>query len=500
MSLLTIGRAWAGEASARMAYQGDDMRIVLSALTALALASSANAQQQPAPTPAPAPVAPISAEQQRTIDRLQAAALESDLAWEIVEDLVTEIGPRLAGSEAEARAREWAVAMLREQRFTNVRVEPFTIPYWDAVREEAHIVSPGLERPMVTAALGGSPSTPAGGLTAEVVRFPDMAALEAAPNGAVAGRIVFIDERMARAQDGAGYGVAVRKRGRCAPVAQTKGAVGCLIRAVGTDTHRFAHQGGSSRQADGASLPAMAISPADADVLANLLERGAVRVRLDIQADIRENAPSGNVIAEIRGRERPDEIVLLAAHLDSWDLGQGAVDDGSGVAIITAAARLIRDLPRRPRRTIRVLLAGSEENGVHGGAAYGRAHADEAANHVVALESDFGAGRVWRFDTRFGAPAMPYARAFQRALAPLGVLPGNNEADGGADIGAMRTLGVPVVDLSQDGTDYFDYHHTANDTLLAIDPAALRQNVAAWATFVYLAADSDWEFRAPPAQ
>jgi carboxypeptidase Q len=472
---------------------GDDMRISILVLATLALASSANAQQTAA-----APVAPISAEQQRAVARLQAAALESDRAWNIVEDLVTEVGPRLAGSGAEARARDWAVRMLREQGFSNVRVEPFTIPYWDALREEAHIVSPGGERAMVAAALGGSPSTPAGGLAAEVVRFADMTALEAAPNSAVAGRIVFIDEPMARAQDGAGYGVAVRKRSRCAPVAQAKGAVACLIRAVGTDTHRFAHQGGSSRQADGASLPAMAISPADADVLANLIERGSTRVRLDIQADIRENAPSGNVIAEIRGRERPDEIVLIAAHLDSWDLGQGAVDDGAGVAIITAAARLIRELPRRPRRTIRILLAGAEENGVHGGAAYGRAHAGD--NHIVALESDFGAGRVWRFDTRFADSAMPYTRAFRRALAPLGVLPGNNEADGGADVGAIRQAGVPVVDLSQDGTNYFDHHHTANDTLYAIDPAALRQNVAAWATFVYLAADSDWTFRDAPAE
>lgn len=474
------------------------MRTSLLALGILALVSSASAQQQPTPAPTPAaaplPVAPISAEQQRTVERLRAAALESDLAWDIVEDLVTEVGPRLAGSEAEARARDWAVEMLREQRFTNVRIEPFTIPYWDAVREEAHIVSPGLERSMVAAALGGSPSTPSGGLTAEIVRFADMNALEVAPNSAVAGRIVFIDEPMARAQDGAGYGVAVRKRGRCAPVAQAKGAAACLIRAVGTDTHRFAHQGGSSRQADGASLPAMAISPADADVLANLLARGAVRVRLDIQADIRENAPSGNVIAEIRGRERPDEIVLLAAHLDSWDMGQGAVDDGAGVAIITAAARLIRDLPRRPRRTIRILLAGAEENGVHGGDAYGRAHASE--NHIVALESDFGAGRVWRFDTRFAEPAMPYARAFQRQLAPLGVLPGNNEASGGADTGALRRAGVPVVDLNQDGMDYFDVHHTPNDTLYAVDREDLRQNVAAWATFAYLAADNDWVFRA----
>lgn len=476
-----------------------------------AFPASAQQQQQPQPVPgfvqasnppvATPQVAQITPAQQRNIDRLQAAALRSDHAYEIVEDLVTTVGPRLAGSEAEARAREWAVAMLRANGFVNVRIEPFTLPYWDATREEAHIVSPGIERPMVAAALGGSPSTPEGGLTAEVVRFPDMAALEAAPNSAVAGRIVFIDEHMSRAQDGAGYGVAVRKRGRCAPVAQAKGAAACLIRAVGTDTHRFAHQGGSSRQAQGASLPAMSISPADADVLANLIQRGgAVRVRLDITADIRETAQSGNVIAEIRGRERPNEIVLLAAHLDSWDMGQGAIDDGAGVAIITAAARVIRDLPRRPRRTIRILLAGAEENGVHGGAAYGRAHASEAANHVVALESDFGAGRVWRFDTQFSEPALPYARAFQRALSPLGILPGPNQADGGADVSAMKELGVPVVDLSQDGTDYFDFHHTPDDTLYAIDPANLRQNVAAWATFVYLAADTDWDFRAPLAQ
>lgn len=481
----------------------------LALVGALALACPASAQQQQSqPTPgfvqasnppaAEPPVAPIPAAQQRTIDRLQAAALESDRAYEIVESLVTEVGPRLAGSEAEARARDWAVAMLRANGFTNVRVEPFTLPYWDATREEAHIVAPGIERPMVAAALGGSPSTPEGGLTAEVVRFADMTAFEAVPNSAVAGRIVFIDERMSRAQDGSGYGVAVRKRGRCAPIAQAKGAAACLIRAVGTDTHRFAHQGGSSRQAMGASLPAMSISPADADVLANLVASGrTVRVRLDIQADIRENAQSGNVIAEIRGRERPDEIVLLAAHLDSWDQGQGAIDDGAGVAIITAAARLIRDLPRRPRRTIRILLAGAEENGVHGGAAYGLAHANET--HVVALESDFGAGRVWRFDTRFSDSAMPYARAFQRVLAPLGILPGNNAADGGADVYAMREAGTPVVDLGQDGADYFDYHHTPNDTLYAIDPANLQQNVAAWATFVYLAADSDWSFREAPA-
>ncbi|MEZ5994302.1 MAG: M28 family peptidase [Hyphomonadaceae bacterium] len=478
------------------------MKIIALSLAALALASAANAQQQPQgyvqaidPTRAQAETTALSPGQQRTIDRLQAAALASDHAYEIVESLVTEVGPRLAASDAEARARDWAVAMLRADGFTNVHIEPFTIPYWDATREEARIVSPGSERPMVSVALGGSPSTPAGGLEGEIVRFADMAALEAAPDASVAGRIVFIDEHMIATQDGSGYGAAVRKRGRCAPVAQGKGALACIIRSVGTDVHRFAHQGGSSRQQDGASLPAMAISPADADVLARLAAHGQVRVRMVIEAEMRDDAPSGNVIAEIRGRERPDEIVLLAAHLDSWDSGQGAIDDGAGVAIISAAARLIRDLPRRPRRTIRILLAGSEENGVHGGAAYGAAHADEM--HIVASESDFGAGRIWRFASAFDEAALPHARAIRQALSPLDVIMGGNEAGGGADISSIGESGAPFVDLDQDGMDYFNHHHTPDDTLYAIDPAALRQNVAAWATFVYLAADTDWVFARP---
>ena len=339
------------------------MRNVVFGLAVLALTSSANAQQAQ-----PATVAPLSAEQQRNVERLREAALDSDLAWDIVEGLVTDVGPRLAASEAEARARDWSVAMLRRQGFTNIRIEPYTMPFWDSTVEEATIVSPS-RQPMVVAALGGSAPTPQGGLEAEIVRFDSLASLDAATSAQVQGRIVFIDERMTRTQDGSGYGPAVAKRGGCASRAQARGAAACLIRSVGTDTHRFAHQGGSVRQRPaGTSLPVASVSPADADNLARLAARGPVRVHLNIQVDVRDQAPSGNVIAEIRGRERPDEIVLLAAHLDSWDLGQGAVDDGAGVAIITAAAKLIRDLPRRPRRTIRILLAGAEENGAFGGA------------------------------------------------------------------------------------------------------------------------------------
>ncbi|HVY84310.1 MAG TPA: M28 family peptidase, partial [Caulobacterales bacterium] len=304
----------------------------------------------------------------------------------------------------------------------------------------------------------------------------------------------FIDERMTRTQDGSGYGVAVAKRGRCAPMAQAKGAVACLIRSVGTDDNRFAHQGGNSRQRDGAHLPAASLAPADADVLAYALARGPARVRLQIEADFRDNAPSGNVLAEIPGREKANEIVLATAHLDSWDLGYGAIDDGAGVAIITAAAKLIRDLPRRPRRTIRIFLAGSEEIGGLGGEAYAAAHHDDT--HIIAAESDFGADRIWRMQTGFGAGAASYTRALQLQLAPLGVDPSNGRTeDAGTDIDPLREAGVPVISLDQDGTRYFDAHHTANDTLARIDPAQLRQNVAAWAVFLYLAAETDWDFR-----
>lgn len=467
------------------------MRTLLIAAAAglCALVATASAQQA-----APA-VAPIPLAVQANVDRLQKAAAESSTAWDIVEGLTTEIGPRLAGSDAEARAREWAAAMLRRQGFQNVRIETFTEPYWERVSERASIVTANGSQRLVVVTLGGSGSTPEGGVEADVVRFPSIAALTAAPAESVRGRIVFIDEVTNRTQDGSGYGAGVAKRGLCAPIAQGKGAAACLIRSVGTDSHRFAHQGGPSRGRDGATLPAAALSPPDADQVVRLLRRGPVRVHLEITVKTAENVTSGNVIGEIVGRERPDEIVVIGGHLDSWDQGTGAIDDGAGVAITTAAARLIRDLPRRPRRTIRVVLWGSEETGVHGGGAYARAHAAELPKHIVGAESDFGADVVYRLSTNFGEGALPYARAMQRAMAPLAINLGPNTAGGGADVGGMRAGGVPVADLDQNGWDYFDYHHTPDDTLDKIDRAKLNQNVAAYATFAYLAAEMDWDFR-----
>ncbi len=458
---------------------------------ALIVAAGAAGAQTPAPATLPAEV-------QQTVERLIAAGLADRNGYAIIEDLVTRVGPRPAGTPAEGRAREWAADMLRKQGFSDVRVEPFTTTSWQASRETAQITAP-FAQPLVIAALGGSPATPASGVTGEVVRFTSLGALRAAAPAAVRDRIVFIDEVMVRAQDGAGYGAATVKRRGCGSTARTLAARACLIRSAGTNTDRFAHQGWGASTAPETQVPSAALAPPDADTLARAVARsaGPVSVRIDIQTQYSTTAPSGNVLAEVRGRDQADQIVLAAAHLDSWSLGQGALDDGAGVAIITAAAKLVNDLPRKPRRSIRVLLAGSEEvvGSDSGGNAYRDAHRNEM--HVVAAESDVGDGRVWRLRSRAAGGALPQLRLLQRALAPLGVLPGDNgpTVGGGSDIGPLVATGVPLLALNQDASRYFDVHHTANDTLERVHLADLQQNIAVWAVTLYLMAEMDWDLR-----
>ena len=439
-------------------------------------------------------VAEIPAPVEDTVQRLIAAGSTDDVGLTFTEDLTTRVGPRLAGSEAEARARDWAVAELKALGFDSVTSEPFTIPYWNRIEESASVVSPA-PQPLTITALGGSTSTPEGGITAELVRFSNMAELNAASRELVEGKIVFIDEKMTRTQDGSGYGMAVRKRRNCATATIDKGGLACLIRSVGTQTARFPHTGMMARgEAEGAG-PAAALSPPDADQLTRLMGWQPVTVNLNIQVETSPNAPSGNVIAEITGREAPDEKVLIGCHLDSWDLGTGAIDDGAGCGIVVGAAKLIMELEEAPRRTIQVVLYGAEEVGLLGGHAYAKRHAADLSNIVLAAESDFGADRIWRFDTRFSEAALPYARAMQEALRPLGIAPGNNEAGGGPDISMLARSGVPVVTPQQNGWDYFDLHHTPDDTFDKIDPADFRQNVSTYAAFAYLAAEMNWSFR-----
>jgi len=440
---------------------------------------------------------PLPPQVRATADGLIAAARGDALAMELVTSLTTEVGPRLAGTAQEARARDWAVAQLTDLGFANVRVEPFEVPLWVRGDERAEIVEP-FPQPLAVTALGGSTSTGPGGVAGEVVAFPSLAALQAAPDGSLAGRIVFVDEPMTRTQDGSGYGVAVAKRRATAYQAERLGAVGALIRSVGTDSHRFPHTGQMRRLTEGAGggVPTAALSAPDADQLRRALARaGSVTVRLVLTPQLLPPSRSGNVVAEIPGREAPGEIVLAGAHLDAWDLGTGAVDDGAGVGIVVAAARLLKALPEAPRRTVRVVLFGAEEVGLVGAKAYAEQHAEALDRHVIAAESDFGAGRIWRFDTAVGPEALATTAAIRNVLHPLGIGPGSNTASGGPDLKYLREAGVPMVGLIQNGWDYFDLHHTPDDTLDKIDPAALAQNVAAYAAFLYLAAEVETDFR-----
>ncbi|WP_199564597.1 M28 family peptidase [Parvularcula marina] len=465
--------------------------------TFLALMAATTALTASAFAQAESPLPPkVEADAKKLIEK----ALADDQGYRTVEELTTKVGARLAGSEAEARARDWAVDHLKSLGFKNVRIETFEIPYWAREKEAAAIVSPFPQELEITG-LGGSVATPEGGVTGEVVRFETMTELKNYPEGdTLAGKIVFVDEPMVRTQDGSGYGVAVAKRSGAANEAGKRGAKAALIRSVGTDHHRFPHTGLMSYEKDVTKVPTAALSAPDSDQLARALEMsdGPVTVLFELSVQTREKAPSGNVIAEIPGRT--DEIVLIGAHLDSWDLGTGAVDDGAGVGIVVGAGKLMLDKRKKPERTIRIVLFGSEEVGLLGAFEYARAHAAELDKHVMGAESDFGAGKIYQFQTRYGESQLDKAAAMARVLEPLGIARGDNMAGGGPDVIPLRIAGVPVTSLRQNGWDYFDLHHTPDDTLDKIDPDELAQNVAAYAAFTWMAANMPGPFREPPAE
>lgn len=452
-------------------------RILLAAAAALAL-----------PLPSLAQTADVAA--------LRDAALKDELAWEITEGLTTEVGQRLAATEAEARARDWAVTKLTGLGFSNVRVEPFKMPVWVRGEERAEVLGPMAQK-LSLAALGNSGSTGAQGIEAEVVYFASFADLQAAPAGSLKGKIAFIDHRMAATQDGSSYGVFGAARRAGPSVAASKGAVATLIRSIGTDYHRNPHTGGTNWAEGVKPIPAAALALPDAEQLQRLLQRGPVRLKLVVTPQFKGEGQSGNVIAEVPGSDPAAGIVLIACHLDSWDLATGAIDDASGCGIVTAAAKRILDAGQ-PRRTIRVLWAGAEEPGVFGGRAYFEAHKND--RHVLASESDFGADRVWKFDATLPDSAKPVGDRLAAALAPLGIGRGRGPANGGADVGAVIQSGVAAIDLSQSGLRYFDYHHTPDDTLDKVDPEQLRQNVAAWTAMLAVTANAPEDIGpVPPA-
>jgi Peptidase family M28 len=460
--------------------------ILLNLVVVIALAASAGATIRATDAPSESLVANASSLAQK--------ALNDPAAFDFVESLTTEIGQRLAGTDAHRRAVAWAEARLRAAGFENVHSEPFALRAWIRGAESAEIVG-SVPQHLAIATLGGSVATDANGIEAEIALFRTYDDLLAAALGSLNGKIAVVTQRMVRAQDGSGYGAANAIRRLGPSEAAKRGAVAYLLRSLGTDSHRLPHTGALNYQDDAPRIPAAALAIPDAEQLERLAALGPVRIRLLLTPAVQENAPSWNVVGEVKGTERPDEIVLIGGHLDSWDLGTGATDDGAGIAIAFGAARLIAGLPQRPGRTIRVVLFGAEEMDFSG-AAYAQAHEVETDKIVVAGEADFGARNVYSVQLPSGAAGSDFGHALQRIIAPLGANVDSRPAlGGGDDVRKLQKVGVPVVSLRQDGLDYFDTHHTADDTLDKIDPKQLNQAVAVWAAFTYLVASSDVDFR-----
>ena len=424
------------------------------------------------------------------IQNLQTQALQSDLAYSLLHSLTTEVGPRLAGSDGDRRAVQWSRSIMESLGFDKVWVEPVTFPVWRRGAESASLIT-SYSLPMAVTALGGSPGTE-GQLRGEIVRFDNLQALVDAEASQVQGKIVFINERMVKSPTGGGYFKVLQGRLNGPYVAAEKSALALIIRSVGTDDNRLAHTGMIARPEGRTAVPSAAISNPDADLLESVLKSGkSVELELNLDCGFDGAATSFNVIGEVSGSDPGAGFFALGAHLDSWDLGTGAVDDGAGVAMIMAAAKLIADMPQRSHRSLRVILFANEEQNVYGGREYARAHAHELAQHYGGAESDFGAGRVMGLVASVNDDARPAIEKLASLLAPLGIsYDASKSAYGGADLGQMRKLGMPVVDLRQDGSKYFDIHHTANDTLDKVDPDDLKQNVAAWVTLAWFMAES----------
>jgi hypothetical protein len=436
----------------------------------------------------------------KTATQLRDKALHDDTAMQVTTSLTTEVGPRLAGSAADQRARDWAVAKFKALGYDKVYTEPVTYPLWQRRSEHGAIVAP-FPQPLALTALGYSAGTPRGGLTAEVVKFDTLDALKAADPASIRGKIVYVGYRMQRAKDGNGYGMGSAVRTAGAVLAQAKGAAGYLLRSAGTDAQqRAAHTGVTGFRDPAKAIPAAALSNPDADQLERVLGYGKpVSVRLDLDCGIVGEYTGANVIGEITGRKHPEQVVAIGGHLDSWDLGTGAIDDAAGVAIAMAAGKLIGDLPRRPDRTIRVIAFANEEMGLWGGRAYADKHAGEVARFQLGTESDFGAGKIWRMSASVKPSSRDAIAQIAAVLAPLGVeYDSTRPGGGGSDLSQMHAKGMAALSLTQDGTKYFDWHHTANDTLDKVVPAELAQNVAVYAAFAYMAAQADGDFGSAP--
>lgn len=435
---------------------------------------------------------------------LRERALQDNLSVDIVESITTEVGPRRVGTEGDRRAIAWAQAKFDELGFDRVWVEEFEVEHgWIRGAAEAEVVAP-YPHNLVMTALGYSVGTD-GDLTAEIVEFDSFEALEAVPEGDnLKGKIAFVSYSMADYVPGpgepamAGYGKGTRARGRGHVTAAKRGAEAIIIRSVGTDNNRNGHTGSGYGYEEGVRrIPAAAISAPDAMLLQNMLSRGKpVVVKMNMTSKITGPVKGANVIGEITGRSGSDGYLVLGAHLDSWDEGTGAIDDGAGIGSMMAAAAMIGQMERRPERSIRVLLFGAEEIGLVGVQRYFERHKEELADHLLGAEVDSGGGRVHTLTSGVGEAALPIVREMYKLVAPLGITWSDaNDAKGASDMSVLGRAGMPALNFSQNSNDYFHYHHTPNDTFDKIVAEDMRYLTAAYATLFYVAAELDIDFR-----
>jgi carboxypeptidase Q len=474
-------------------------------MSAAALAQPATAQRTGNPPAAPeaahGPLAgrivdesALAARYEPQARRIVDAVLAGNGAYAKLTELCDDIGHRLSGSEQFDAAIGWAVSTLRTDGHEFVRTEPVMVPKWVRGRESLTMLEPR-ERTIPMLGLGGSTATPPEGITAEVVVVRDLEDLTLRGEQ-VRDKIVLFNYAMSasRAEDGGGYGSAVRYRVSGARWAAEHGALAALVRSVTTRSFQSPHTGGMNYWDAPKRVPAAAISVEAAEFMARCQERG-IRVVVTLKMEARDEGlvPAANVIAELRGSERPEEIVVIGGHLDSWDVGQGAHDDGGGCVMAMEALTTLRKLGLRPRRTIRVVLFANEENGVAGGKTYARIHADDLKNHVAAIEADSGSFAPLGFsyeieDEERAKAAGEQLRDIARLLEPLGATR-VREGGSGADIGPMRPAGVPLLGQNSDMSRYFDIHHTEADTLDKVNPDDLSRHVAAMAIMAYVLAD-----------
>jgi carboxypeptidase Q len=442
----------------------------------------------------------FSAQTLADLKRLQQAALNSDYAYRQVAHLANNIGPRLSGSAQAQKAVEYVANELKGIG-CQVQLEKVMVPHWVRGEETAALVQfPGqtenTTQKIVLCALGASVATPAGGITAEVITVKDFDELKSLPREKVAGKIVLFnypfDKQMAaEGRGGEAYGEAVVYRSDGPSAAARQGAVACLIRSVGGADYRLPHTGQTKYADDAPKIPAGAVTAEDADLIVDLARQGPVKMKLLLTPQQLPDVESANVIGDIKGSDHPEQIVIVSGHLDSWDLGTGAIDDGAGVAVSMEAANLIQKLHLKPKRTIRVIAWMNEENGLAGSKQYAKDHEKEWSNHFAAIETDGGAGHPLGINMKGKFEIKKLLMPVLAVLQESGAGGVNFVEHVGADVEPMEKANVPAFSPIQDSRFYFNYHHTAADTLDKIVPKELAENSTVVAVAAYALANME---------